>query len=219
MPSIEVILPALDEAAAILSVLVALPPGYVPLVVDNGSSDATAKLARSFGARVVSEPVRGFGAAAHAGLLAARSELVCFMDCDGSFDPSQLPRVADPVSAGEADLVLGRRIPEPGSWPLHARAANAVLALALRRRIGVSLHDLGPMRAARRQALLDLGLLDRAFGYPLEMVIRAAARGWRIEERPIDYRPRLGRSKVTGTVRGTARAVRDMSRLLADPPS
>ena len=108
--------------------------------------------------------------------------------------------------------MLGARRPTArGAWPLHARAANTVLALELRRRTGVPLRDLGPMRAARREALLGLGIRDRRFGWPLEMVLRAAAAGWRIAEVPVAYHPRDGRSKVTGTVRGTVRAVRDMA--------
>jgi glycosyltransferase involved in cell wall biosynthesis len=208
---IEVILPALDEAQAIPGVLAAIPRGFVPLVVDNGSRDGSAEVAASCGARVVYEPRRGFGAACFAGLLAAESPVVCFMDCDGSFDPRQLHRVADPVLNGTADLCLGARIPEPGAWPWHARLANRVLALELRRRTGANLTDLGPMRAARRQALLGLDLQDRGSGWPLEMVLRAAAEGWRIAETGVTYRPRSGgRSKVSGSARGTARAVRDM---------
>ena len=111
--------------------------------------------------------------------------------------------------------MLGARQPiARGAWPLHARAANKVLALELRRRTGAPLRDLGPMRAARRQALLDLDLRDRRFGWPLEMVLRAAAEGWTIREVGVGYHPREGRSKVTGTVRGTVRAVRDMTRVL-----
>ena len=134
---------------------------------------------------------------------------------DGSFDPRELPRVADPVGAGRCDLVLGARAPAPGSWPAHARAANSLLAWELRRRTGVSLHDLGPMRAARRDALLGLGIEDRRCGWPLEMVLLAAAAGWRIDEVSIGYHPRRGRSKVTGTVGGTIRAVRDIAAVLA----
>jgi hypothetical protein len=136
------------------------------------------------------------------------------MDCDGSFDPRELPRVADPVRAGERDLVLGARVATRRAWPAHARVANMALAWELRRRAGVQLRDLGPMRAARREALLALGIEDRRFGWPLEMVLRAAQAGWRIEELPVSYRPRQGRSKVTGTVRGTLRAVRDMAAVL-----
>jgi glycosyltransferase involved in cell wall biosynthesis len=211
----DVILPVLDEREALPWVLERMPEGYRPIVVDNGSTDGSGELAASLGARVVQEPVPGFGAACFAGLSAAESDIVCFMDCDASFDPRDLPRVMDPVRAGTADLMLGARQPVArGAWPLHARAANTVLALELRRRTGAPLRDLGPMRAAHRQALLDLGLRDRRFGWPLEMVLRAAAEGWTIREVGVSYHPREGRSKVTGTVRGTVRAVRDMTRVL-----
>jgi glycosyltransferase involved in cell wall biosynthesis len=211
----DVILPVLDERDALPWVLERMPAGYVPIVVDNGSTDGSGELAAALGARVVTEPVPGFGAACFAGLSAATDELVCFMDCDASFDPRELPRVADPVAAGTADLMLGARQPtQRGAWPLHARAANRVLALELRRRTRVPLRDLGPMRAARREALLALGIRDRRFGWPLEMVLRAADAGWTIREVPVSYHPRDGRSKVTGTLRGTVRAVRDMTNLL-----
>ena len=208
----DVVLPVLDEREAIPWVLDRMPGGYEPIVVDNGSADGSGPLAARLGARVVHEPQRGFGAACWAGLAAARAGVVCFMDCDASFDPAELPRVAGPVAAGERDLVLGAR---HGSWPLHARAANALLAAELRRRTGVPLRDLGPMRAARTEALLALGMRDRRFGWPLEMVLRAAAAGWRIDEVGVMYHPRAGRSKVTGTVRGSFRAVRDMAAVLA----
>jgi glycosyltransferase involved in cell wall biosynthesis len=211
---VEVVLPVLDEAAALPWVLGRMPGAYEPIVVDNGSTDGSAELAARLGARVVAEPRRGFGAACHAGLLAARSEVVCFMDCDGSLDPAELPEVAGPVLAGGRDLVLGARRPEPGAWPLHARLANRALALELRRRSGVGLTDLGPMRAARRVGLLELDLRDRRFGWPLEMVLRAERAGWSIGEVEVAYRARSGRSKITGTVRGTARAVRDMAAAL-----
>jgi glycosyltransferase involved in cell wall biosynthesis len=211
----DVILPVLNERAAIPWVLERMPEGYAPLVVDNGSTDGSGELAASLGARVVVEPQPGFGAACFAGLSAAQGEIVCFMDCDASFDPGDLPRVADPVAVGTADLMLGARRPVArGAWPVHARMANRALALELRRRTHVRLRDLGPMRAAPRERLLALGLRDRRFGWPLEMVLRAAAEGWTIAEVDVAYHPRDGRSKVTGTVRGTARAVRDMTRLL-----
>ncbi len=211
----DVVLPVLDERAALPWVLERMPAGYDPIVVDNGSRDGSGELAAQLGAQVVHEPRRGFGAACWSGLAAARADVVCFMDCDASFDPRQLPRVADPVTDGRRDLVLGARSPAPGAWPAHARAANAVLAWELRRRAGVPLRDLGPMRAARREPLLELGIADRRFGWPLEMVLRAASAGWRIDEVTVDYHPRAGRSKVTGTVRGTVRAVRDMAAALA----
>ena len=181
--------------------------------MDNGSTDGSDEVARTAGVLVVNEPQRGFGAACWSGLRAATDDIVCFMDCDGSFDGADLPLVADPVLAGDADLVLGARCATDGGWPLHARVANRVIAWDLRRRAGVEVSDLGPMRAAPREKLLDLGMTDRRFGWPLEMVLRAAQAGWRIREVNVRYLPRIGRSKVTGTVSGTARTVRDMSRV------
>ena len=212
---IQVVLPVLDEAEALEWVLARFPSGFEPLVVDNGSSDGSPRIARRLGAQVVSEPRRGFGAACYAGLTAASSELVCFMDCDGSLDPANLPSVAIPVARGEADLLLGARAADRGAWSLHARLGNRVIARELRRRTGRQISDLGPMRAARRQSLLELRIRDRRFGWPLEMVLRAAKAGWRIGEVEVPYRPRRGRSKVTGTVLGTARAVRDMAAVLS----
>jgi glycosyltransferase involved in cell wall biosynthesis len=216
----DVVLPCLNEAAALPWVLSRLPVGYRPIVVDNGSTDGSPDVALACGAVVVQVPERGFGAAVHGGVLAADSDddVVCVLDADASFDPAQLPRVADPVRAGTADLMLGRRMPTArAAWPAHARLGNAFLAWRLRRIAGVALRDLGPMRAARRSALLSLDLRDRRFGYPLEMVVSAARAGWRIGEVEIDYAPRAEgtRSKVTGTVLGTARAVRDMTKVLA----
>jgi glycosyltransferase involved in cell wall biosynthesis len=211
----DVVLPVLNEREAIPWVLERMPAGFTPIVADNGSTDGSGELARRLGARVVLEPTPGFGAACFAGLSAATDEIVCFMDCDASFDPRELPRVADPVAADVADLVLGaRRATTHASWPLHARLANRALAFELRRRTGVALTDLGPMRAARRVPLLRLGIEDRRFGWPLEMVLRASAAGWRLQEVPVSYLPREGRSKVTGTVKGTLRAIGDMARVL-----
>jgi glycosyltransferase involved in cell wall biosynthesis len=206
----DVVLPVLDEAAAIPGVLASIPPYWHVIVVDNGSTDGSAAVARASGARVIHEPRRGFGAACFAGLRAAESDVVAFMDCDGSLDGCDLPRVAQPVIDGRRDLVLGARVAEAGAWPWHLRVANRYLARAVRRRTGVHLTDLGPMRAARRTDLLDLHLRDRRFGWPLEMVLRAGAAGWQIEEVDVGYHPRVGRSKVTGTVRGTLRTVHDM---------
>jgi glycosyltransferase involved in cell wall biosynthesis len=211
---IDVVLPALDEAAAVGWVLGRMPPGFRAIVVDNGSTDATASIARAAGATVVPEPVKGFGAACWAGLQAASSDVVCFMDCDASLDPVALPLLAGYVERDEADLLIGERIARRGAWPLHARVANRVLAAEVRRRTKLALPDLGPMRAMRRDALLALGMTDRRSGWPLEMVLRAAGAGLRLRTVPVEYHERAGRSKVTGTVRGTARAVIDMSRLL-----
>jgi glycosyltransferase involved in cell wall biosynthesis len=216
----DVILPVLNEAQALPWVLERIPSGFDPIVVDNGSTDGSANVAARLGALVVTEPRAGFGAACFAGLMAASAPVVCFMDADGSLDPRELRRVIVPVLDDQADLVLGaRRAAVPWAWPAHARAANRALAWELRRRTELSLTDLGPMRAARREPLLALGLVDRRFGWPLEMVLRAASAGWRVQEVEVSYLPRRGgRSKVSGSVRGTLRAVRDMAAALAEAP-
>ncbi|MFF7883543.1 glycosyltransferase family 2 protein [Streptomyces sp. NPDC007896] len=221
LPSpVDVVLPCLNEAEALPWVLARVPAGWRALVVDNGSTDGSAELARGLGATVVRETRRGFGAACHAGLRAATADIVCFCDCDASLDPARLLPFVREVQDGEADLVLGRRRPQgPGAWPAHARAGNLALARMLRRRTGLRLHDLGPLRAARREPLLALGLTDRRSGYPLQMVVRAADAGWRVTEHDVPYLPRTGASKVTGTWRGTWQAVRDMRRVLAEPPA
>lgn len=214
--NVDVILPVLDEAAALPWVLdpARWTHGYRPLVVDNGSTDGSADIARALGARLVSESAPGFGAACWAGLQAAEAEIVAFVDADASLDPLDLPLVVDPVRRGRTDLVLGERLPAKGAWPPHARLANRFLAGRVRRLTGITVRDLGPMRACRRQPLIELGLQDRRFGWPLEMVLRAAKAGWRIEGVPVPYHPRAGRSKVTGTLKGTIAAVQDMRRLL-----
>ncbi|MGQ0624985.1 MAG: glycosyltransferase family 2 protein [Sporichthyaceae bacterium] len=212
---VDVVLPCLNEAAALPWVLERFPAWARPIVVDNASNDASARIAAELGALVVREERRGFGAAAHAGLLAASAPIVAFCDADASMDPRELHLVVEPIQAGRADLVLGRRVPRPGSWPAHARIANRALGALLGRRAGLRLRDLGPMRAARRTDLLDLNLMDRRFGYPLEMVVVAARARWRIVEVDTSYHPRIGRSKVTGTLRGTLRTVKDMSAVLA----
>jgi len=214
-PLVDVIFPCLNEEAALPWILDRLPDGYRAIVVDNGSTDRSAEVAREHGALVITEPRRGFGSAAHAGLLAATAPLVAFCDADASMDPRDLPLVVDPVRDGTVDLMLGRRRPTGrGAWPLHARIANRALALLMRRATSLKLTDLGPMRAVSRDAMLALDLRDRRSGYPLELVLRGNAAGWRIAEVDTPYSPRVGRSKVTGTIRGTLVAVQDMSRLL-----
>ena len=214
---LEVILPCLDEAAALPWVLSRIPAGCPG---DRGGQRQPGRQPASWPPNSArpwcTARSAGYGAACHAGLEAATAEFVAFCDCDSSIDPAVLPDFALPVMAGRADLVLGRRRPTArGAWPLHARLANAVLAQRIRRSTGVRLHDIGPLRVARRAPLLELDQLDRRSGYPLETVLLAARAGWRIVESDIDYRPRSGRSKVTGTVRGTAQAIRDMSAVLA----
>jgi glycosyltransferase involved in cell wall biosynthesis len=214
-PAVDVVFPVLDEALALPWVLGRVPAGYRPIVVDNGSTDGSAEVAAARGAVVVSEPRRGFGAACAAGLAAATAPVVAFCDADASLDPADLPGVCGLVADGDADLALGARVPVArGAWPAHARLANRYLARRVRRAAGAPLRDIGPMRAARRADLAGLGIVDRRFGWPLEMVLRAARAGWRIAEVPVPYAARTGRSKVTGTLRGTARAVRDMAAVL-----
>jgi glycosyltransferase involved in cell wall biosynthesis len=217
MDLVDVVLPCLDEAAALPAVLAALPAGYHAIVVDNGSTDGSAQVAAAHGATVVYEARPGYGAAVHTGLEHARSDVVCFLDADGSLDPAELVALVGAVRAG-AQLAAGRRVPVGrGAWPWHARAGNAVLATLLRRR-GLPVSDIAPARAVRRADLLALGVRDRAFGYPLELMLRAAQARWRVVELDVTYRPRaLGtKSKVSGSVRGTARAVRDMTRVLRE---
>lgn len=213
--SADIVLPCLDEEAGLAWLLPRLPANTRAVVVDNGSSDSSVAVALEHGATVVVASQRGFGAACWAGLQACTADVVAFMDADASLDPQQLPRVLDPVFEGRADLVVAARRAHPGAWPIHARLANKVLARDVRKRTGLTLSDLGPMRAARREALLSLDLQDRRSGWPLEMVLKAAAADWRVREVSVDYLPRSGRSKVTGTVRGTVTAVRDMRAQLA----
>jgi glycosyltransferase involved in cell wall biosynthesis len=213
---IDVILPCLNEAGALPWLLSRMPASYRPIVADNGSDDGSPAIAADLGATVVHVPRRGYGAACHAGLEAAKTDIVCFMDADGSLDPADLPVVSGLVQRDEADLAMGRRRPQSsGAWPAHARLGNVVIAAALRRRSGVRVHDIGPMRAARREDLLALPISDRRFGYPLETVVRAGEAGWRVSERDVPYYARTGKSKVTGTVGGTVRTVRDMRKVLA----
>jgi glycosyltransferase involved in cell wall biosynthesis len=214
----DLVLPCRDEAAALVDLLPRVPSGFAVVVVDNGSSDDTAEVARRLGATVVTEPSPGYGAAVHAGLLAATSEYVAFMDGDGSFDPDDLPALLDDVRSGRADLAVGRRRPVArGVWPWHARLGNNLVVWWLRRRIGMAARDIAPMRVCRRDALIALDVQDRRFGYPVELLQKATVAGSRLSERDVAYHPRaLGtRSKVSGSVRGTTRAARDFWRVLA----
>ena len=207
---VTVVIPCMNEAGSLPGVLAGIPPGYRVLVVDNNSTDGTADVARAHGASVVAEARPGYGSAVHAGVEAARTPVVCVLDGDGSMDPRELPALVAAVESG-ADLAVGRRRPvERSTWPLHSRIGNAVVAAHLRRRYGIPIHDLGAMRVVRRQALLDLGVGDRRSGYPLQLLILAGRAHWRITECDITYRPRTaGSSKVSGSVKGTLRAVHD----------
>jgi glycosyltransferase involved in cell wall biosynthesis len=213
---VTVVLPALDEAAALPTALSSFPAGVDLVVVDNGSSDGTGEIAAALGARVVREPRRGFGAACWAGVQACpRAEVVAFADADGSFDGADLVKVAGPVLRGEADLVIGSRVlpgRDPGAMSRLALLENRVLGAACGLLFGVPLSDLGPFRALRRDVLVRLGIRDRGQGWPLEMVGRAGRAGLRVAEVPVRYRRRAGgTSKVSGSLRGSARAAAAMA--------
>jgi len=212
---VTVVLPCLDEEQSLPGVLAAVPDGYRALVVDNNSTDRTAEVARAHGATLVAEPRPGYGSAVHAGVVAAATPIVAVLDADGSLDPRELPALVAELDRG-ADLVIGRRRPVPGlRWPWHARLGTAVVCRRLRHRYRLPVHDIAPMRVARRDALIGLGVTDRRSGYPLELLIRAAQAGWRVVERDVAYGPRTGgRSKVSGSVRGSAVAALDFWRAI-----
>ena len=212
---IDVVLPCLDEADALPWVLDRIPEGARAIVVDNGSTDGSGALARRLGATVVESPTRGYGAACHTGLLAATAPYVAFCDCDGSLDPRDVLRLAARLTAG-ADLAICRRRPTTrGAFPAASRVANLELARQVRKRCGAAIRDVGPMRIASRTALLELEIVDRRSGYPVQTVVRAAQAGWRIVQVDVDYHPRIGRSKVTGSARGYLTAIRDARAALA----
>jgi glycosyltransferase involved in cell wall biosynthesis len=213
----DLVLPCRDEGPALEALLPRVPGSYHVIVVDNGSLDDTADVARRFGATVVVESRPGYGSAVHSGLEAATGEYVAFMDGDGSFDPADLDALLSDVCEGRAELAVGRRRPiRRGVWPWHARVGNALVVSWLRHRIGLPVHDIGPMRVCRRRQLLDLGVRDRAFGYPVELLQRAVRAGWRLSERDVTYHPRAEgtRSKVSGSVSGTLRTARDFAKVL-----
>jgi glycosyltransferase involved in cell wall biosynthesis len=213
---VTVVLPCLNEAASLPGVLAAMPAGYRPLVVDNNSTDDTAEVARRNGAVVVTEARPGYGSAVHAGVVAATTPIVAVIDADGSMDPRDLPELVDDLERG-ADMAVGRRRAVDGlKWPWHARAGNAAVCWRLRSKHGLPVHDIAPMRVVHRDALLGLGVQDRRSGYPLELLVRAAAAGWQIVERDVDYGPRTGgRSKVSGSLRGSVIAAVDFWRVIS----
>ncbi len=208
-----VIIPALNEAQSLrtlLPVVRSLGVGRI-IVADNGSTDATARIARDCGAIVVREPRRGYGAACAAGLahVGPECDVIAFLDADLADDPQRLPVLAAPVLAGRADLVIGCRLPElrePGAMTLPQRFGNALATALIRLGWGYAYRDLGPFRVIRRDALEAIDMQDRAFGWTVEMQVRAVELGLRIEQIGVPYRRRTGVSKISGTVGGVVRA-------------
>ncbi len=208
---VAVVIPALDEEQSLPLVLRDLPPVGQVIVVDNGSTDRTAAVARAGGATVVSEPQRGYGAACLAGIAAARAagaEVVVILDADHADDPTLLDRLVGPVLAGEADLVLSDRTrgAEPGALLPHQRHGNRLATGLIRLSTGHRYADMGPFRAVHMAALDRLGMVDTNYGWNVEMQMKAVHHGLRIREVAMPYRARVGVSKISGTVRGTLRA-------------
>lgn len=209
---VSIIIPALNEAESIPSVLSAIPKDNPVdiIVVDGGSTDGTPSIAAACGARVIQELRRGYGQACATGVCAAAGEILVFMDADGADNPRQLPDLVGPVRAGRAEMVLGSRLAgevEADAMPWHQYAGNWLAARLIRLLYGLSLTDLSPFRAVNKAALLDLEMEEMTYGWPTEMIAKAARRGWRIVEIPVTYRPRLaGKSKISGTLRGSVLA-------------
>jgi glycosyltransferase involved in cell wall biosynthesis len=207
--NISVIIPTLNEEKAIGSVIRAIPADRVHevIVVDNGSSDNTAKMAALAGARVVVEPRAGYGSACLTGAKAAtNADILVFMDGDRSDDPTELETILGPIMENRADLVIGSRLKgnlEKGAMPLHGRLGNHFIVLLLRLLYGVNVTDIGSFRAIRAQRLFRLKMEQMTYGWPVEMVVKAARQGLRILSVPVTYRQRIGQSKVTGTIRGS----------------
>jgi glycosyltransferase involved in cell wall biosynthesis len=212
MMKISVVIPTFNEAPAIAEVIGAVPQDKIQeiIVVDNGSTDGTAEQAAAAGARVIHEPRKGYGSACWAGANAVRnSDIIVFLDGDRSDDPAQLEIIAAPVVQGQADLVIGSRIGgklEKGSMPLHAQLGNRIIVFLLRLLYGVRITDIGSFRAIRTRVLLDLHMDQMTYGWPVEMVVKAARKGLRLQSVPIRYRKRIGVSKVTGSLRGSVLA-------------
>jgi glycosyltransferase involved in cell wall biosynthesis len=225
--TVDAVIPALNEEESLGSVLDSIPrpPVRRVIVADNGSTDATARIAGEHGAVVVTEKRRGYGAACLRGLEALAQDppdIVLFLDADGSDDPAQAAAVLQPILDGRADLVVGSRVlgrPDPGALTPHARFGNWLATRLLRAFYGARYTDLGPFRAIRYDALRALRMRDRDFGWTVEMQIKAARQGLRHVEVPVRYRRRIGRSKISGTLGGSVRAgVKILATVFRAPP-
>ena len=205
----SLVIPALNEEDSLPHVLDAINKDLLleVILVDGGSQDRTVAIAKDFGALVIKEPRPGYGRACAAGLATARGEIVIFMDADGADDPGQIPDLLAPITQGGADMVLGSRLAgsiSPGAMPWHQKFGNWLSAGLIRLLYGLPITDLSPFRAVLRTKLLDLNMQEMTYGWPTEMITRAARQGWSIIEVPVNYHPRLGgKSKISGTLRGT----------------
>jgi glycosyltransferase involved in cell wall biosynthesis len=219
--SVSVIIPAWNEAESIGAVLAEIPRGFVSeiIVIDGGSTDGTPEIAASGGARVLSEPQRGYGRACATGAAAAQGDILVFLDADGADEPHLLPDLIAPIQSNTADLVLGSRLAgfiQPGAMPWHQRGGNWLSAGLIHRLYGPRLTDLSPFRAVRKAMLDDLDMQEMTYGWPTEMIVKAARRKWRLVEVPVGYRPRLGgQSKISGTVRGSILATYFILKVIA----
>ncbi len=209
---VSVVIPALNEEASVAFVVGRIPRHVAEevIVVDNGSTDRTAQVAHNAGAIVVREGRRGYGAACLAGSAAAKGDVLVFLDADGSFDPTEIPRLLDPLEKNQADLILGSRDWEEvgrTAMPIHQRFGNSVAVVLLRWLYGLRVTDLGPFRALFRERLATLQMTEMTYGWPIEMMIKSAQRGLRVMEVPVTYQPRYaGQSKVSGTIKGSVLA-------------
>ncbi len=205
---ITVIIPALNEEEAIGTVVTEVPRDLASeiIVVDNGSTDRTADMASAAGAKVIREPMRGYGAACLAGAMAAHNDILVFLDGDRSDDPQEMPVVLAPLLDGQADLVIGSRtagFTEKGALTSQQRFGNQLVTCVVRLLYGITLTDIGPFRAIRASVLRDLGMEHKTYGWPVEMVVKAAKKGYRVMNVPVSCRKRIGVSKVAGTMKGS----------------
>jgi len=209
---VSVIIPTHNEAQAIGRVLADLPSDLITevILVDSNSTDGTPEIAASLGARVIQEPRRGYGQACLTGLATANApDIVVFLDGDYSDRPSELPILLDPIIQGHADIALGSRLGEqriPAALPWHQAFGNRLAAGLIRLLYGVNITDLGPFRAGRADVLHALALEETTYGWAIEMILKGALSGFRVVEVPVTYYPRIGKSKISGTLKGTAGA-------------